>query len=251
MSVHCLLIELGAPVASADPYIHLDALLSYAAMRETGHSPDDFEDGGSPEYFKDDVPLTHYRNGDDWVWAASAAAVADPKGGGPNGPERWSTARWRTHFDQDPEHQIKQTQINTSSGEFKSYNAALPYTPVDRLQFFYEPRHGTDAERVPELIEKHVPGIGKKTAQGFGAIRNLRHTEASTFDSAVYHNGHVLRSLPAGYCDRVPEKTTIERRTTRPPYWHPKNQCMAFAPFTAVDRGLLTDTLSLPAAVPA
>lgn len=243
--VHCLKIELGAPVAASDPYIHLDSFVAFAAgVESVGRDGlDELEDGGEPEYWEDEMPFERYEVGDEWVWATSSAGIAHPDGDGDAGaPERWNTTRWRSHFDNDPDHQIKETHVNTSSGDFKSYNAALPYTAADSLTFFFE----GDADRVVELIETHVPAVGKKRSQGFGRIRDVKVTSADgAVESAIYHNGRVLRSLPATFAPTVVPGITYERRTVRPPYWHQANQVMAYPPFVDVPRENLADELGL------
>lgn len=248
---HCLTIELGAPVASADPYIHLDSFLSFAAAVESiGYDGiDNLSDSESPRYFVDEMPLEQYRVGDEWVWASSAASVAVPdEEDEASEPQRWSTTRWRKRFDDDPDHQIKETHVNISSGEFKGYNAALPYTAADRLVFFFE----GDADRVVEMIETHVPALGKKRSQGFGRIRNVSVEDVGrTIESSIYHNGRVLRSVPEWFFDGIPTDTPFEHRTVRPPYWHAENQCMAVPPFVDVDREDLHEELGLRTSVTA
>lgn len=233
---HLLTIELGAPVASSDPYIHLDSFLSFAAGVESigRDGLRELEDGGEPSYFEDEMPLDKYEHDGEWVWAASSAGIAlqeSPEDA--TEPQRWSATAWRSHFDHDPEHQIKETHINTSSGEFKSYNAALPYAAADTLTFFFE----GDADRVVELIEKHVPGVGKKRSQGFGRIRNVSSKDiGNAVETAIFHNGRVLRAIPTAFAPTVQHGVTYERRTVRPPYWHHANQCMAIKPFTDFPR---------------
>lgn len=248
--VYCLKIDLGAPVAAADPYTHLDGFVAYAAgVESVGHDGlEALEDGGEPEYWRDEMPFETYAVDDEWVWATSSAGIAYPEDGDgdgnsePGAPEHWNTTRWRSHFDHDPEHQIKETHVNTSSGEFKSYNAALPYSATDSLTFFFE----GDAARVVDLIETHVPGIGKKTSQGFGRISNVQVTSADgAVESAIYHNGRVLRSLPPEFAPIPAPSFRYERRTVRPPYWHQANQALAVPPFEDVPRESLADELSL------
>jgi len=242
--VYCLRADLGSPVAASDPYIHLDSFVAYAAGVESiGHDGlAELEDGGDPEYFTEEMPFRRYEVDGEWVWATTAAGIATPSGDDLAERERWSATKWRKHFDDDPVHQVKETHINTSSGSFKSYNAALPYTGADELTFFFEPAPGSDPERVVELIKRHVSGIGKKRSQGFGHIRNLDLVDVrGTVESALYHNGHVLRSLPTTFTARVTSGVTYERRTVRPPYWHAANQTMAIPPFSAVPREHLLD----------
>jgi len=243
--IHCLKIDLGAPVAASDPYIHLDSFVSFAAgVESVGRDGlDEMDDGDEPEYWRNEMPFETYEVGDEWVWATSSAGIALPDGDGDSGePERWNTTRWRTRFDHDPQHQIKQTQVNTSSGEFKSYNAALPYAATDSMTFFFE----GDAERVVEMIEDHVPAVGKKRSQGFGRIRDVQVTDAEgAVESAIYHNGRALRSLPSKFAPTPDPSFRYERRTVRPPYWHAANQTMAVPPFEDVPRESLADELGI------
>ncbi|QCC57261.1 hypothetical protein [Natrinema thermotolerans] len=253
MSVFCLELDLASPPASSDEYMHLDGPLSYAAGVESiGHDGlDQLEDGGEPEYFADEMPLARYESGDEWVWACSAAAIAREPDGSMRTEQEWHTSRWRSRFDDEPQHQAKQTQVATSSGPYKAYDAALPYVETDTLVFLYEPAPDADPLRVPALLEAHVPHIGKKGSQGYGMIRDMHLYDVSdTVESAIYNDGRVLRSLPASFADRVIAGVHMQRRTTKPPYWHAHNQNMAFAPFTEIDRERLADLLE-PATVAA
>jgi len=241
MSVYRLDVELGTPVAASDPFIHLDAFLSYAAGIESiGYDGlQQLDENDPPEYFADEMPLETYARGEDWVWASSAAQIATPEGPAAE-KGRWNTTRWRKRFDVDLDHQVKRTQINTTSGEFKSYNAALPYNAADKLMFFFE----GDPEAVERLIRHHISGIGKKQSQGFGFIRDIEVKEAEGMSSAVYHDGHLLRSIPASFLDGTPTDIHIERRTVRPPYWHADNQTMAIPPFEAISLDALDETVA-------
>lgn len=251
-NVYCLTVDLGSPIAASDPYIHLDSFVSYAAGVE-GVGVDGLaamDDDDEPTYFESEMPFKKYEIDGEWVWAATAAGIATPEGTDIDERERWSTTKWRKHFDHDPVHQIKETHINTSSGSFKSYNAALPYTGADELTFFFEPKAGVEPGRVVELIERHVSGIGKKRSQGFGQIRDLDVFDVSrSVQSSIYHNGQWLRSVPAAFGSRVVANTRIERRTTLPPYWHPQNQAMAYPPFTEFPADAVDGELGIDPAV--
>lgn len=252
--VYCLRVDLGSPIAASDPYIHLDSFVAYAAGVESigVEGLAELEDGGEPEYFADEMPFKRYEADGEWVWATTAAGIATADGTDIDERERWSATKWRKHFDDDPVHQIKETHINTSSGSFKSYNAALPYTGADELTFFFEPAADSEPERVLELIDRHVSGIGKKRSQGFGRIRDLDLVDASdTVQSGIYHNGTWLRSVPTEFAPTVVSGITYERRTVRPPYWHAANQAMAYAPFTEYPRENLAAELNLAEPAPA
>jgi len=249
--VYCLRVDMGSPIAASDPYIQLDSFVAYAAGVESiGHDGlAELEDGGEPRYFEDKMPFKKYEVDGDWVWATTAAGIATADGADIEERERWSVTKWRAHFDDDPVHQIKETHVNMSSGEFKSYNAALPYTGANELTFFFEPAADSSPDRVKELIERHVSGIGKKRSQGFGRINSVEIADATdAVESAVYHNGRVLRSLPTTFLSRVTGGVRYERRTVRSPYWHAANQTMAVPPFTELPEAHIeAEVLSDPA----
>ena len=227
--VHTLVVDLATPVAASDPYIHLDSFLSYAAGVEAiGHDGlRELEDGGEPRYFKDEMPLAEVRHEGDWVWGCSAAMVAEPDEYRDETGD-WNTTKWRKRFDVDLDHQVKRTNINTSSGEFKSYNASLPYNAADKLLFYFR----GDAERTKAMIDAHVQGVGKKRSQGYGKINDI-HVGDAEAETAIWHDGRVLRALPSSWLEVEPG-AVHERRTTKPPYWHQANQTMAVRPFEEV-----------------
>lgn len=244
MSVYCLSVDLGAPVASSHRFLHLDGPLAYAAGVESlgRDGLQELDDGGTPEYFEDEMPLKRYEIDDGWVWAASAIAVGREPDGRVRDPEHWHATYWRYRFDHEAEHQAKRTQIQTSSGDYKSYNAALPYLETDHVVFFFETAPDSGPEDVYQLLDAHVPHLGKKGSQGYGVIDSMGVYEVGgKIDSAIYHNGRTLRALPSAACSEVLEETTIERLSCRPPYWHVENHDLCYPPGSEVECGDLTD----------
>lgn len=242
MSVYCLAVELGAPVASSHRFLHLDGPLSFAAGVESigRDGLDELAEGGTPEYFEDAMPLKQYEIDDTWVWAASAIAVGREVDGSVRDPDQWHATYWRYRFDHEPDHQAKRTQVETSSGDYKSYNAALPYLETERVAFFFEPAPDAEPEDVYRLLDSHVPHLGKKGSQGYGVIDSMEVYEVGDqIDSAIYHGGRTLRALPASVCARVPKQTRFERLSTRPPYWHAENHEMAYASGTELSTDVL------------
>jgi len=238
--VYRLDIELGAPVAASDPFIHLDSFLSYAvAVEQLGFDGvQELDEDDDPKYFEEEMPLEKIEVAGEWVWACSSALIASPGSeGSVLDSSGWNVTRWRKRFDPDLENSVKDTQINITTGDFKSYNSALPYNAVDTLVFYF----CGDPDRVEELVEEYVPAVGKKRSQGFGVIRSVSVEEASEADSPVFHDGQVLRSLPAQFLKGTPMGVTIERRTVRPPYWHAGNQTLAVAPFEEISESNIRD----------
>lgn len=231
---------MGAPVAASDPFIHLDSFLSYAVgVEKLGFEGlQELDASDDPEYFEEEMPLEKVEVAGEWVWACSSALIARPGSEDSvldsNG---WNVTRWRKRFDSDLENSVKDTQVNITTGDFKSYNAALPYNAVDTLVFYF----CGDPEQVKELVEENVPAIGKKRSQGFGVISDVSVEKEAEADSPIFHDGLVLRSLPAQFLQGAPSGVTIERRTVRPPYWHSGNQTLAVAPFEQVSESRIRE----------
>lgn len=191
-----------------------------------------------PRYFEKNMPLNKIEVAGEWVWACSSALIAKP--GSDNSVldnNDWNITRWRKRFDPDLENSVKDTQINITTGDFKSYNAALPYNAVDTLVFYFS----GDPERVKELVEEYVPALGKKRSQGFGVIEDVSVEKETEAQSPIFHDNQILRSLPAQFLKGTPSGITIERRTVRPPYWHSGNQTLAVAPFETVSKANIRD----------
>jgi len=227
MTVYKMLVELNSPMASSDPFIHMDSFLSYAAGIESiGYDElHNIEEKSEPVYFEDEMPLKKYKTSGEWVWASSVAMTLEEKE-----IDKWCITNWKKRFDVDQEHQKKDTQIPISAGKFKSYNSKLAYAPVERIIFLFE----GDPEKVKTLM-KNIDGIGKKTSQGYGKIKDYS-IEPTDKQYSIYDSGHTLRSLPKEFISGIEPGIRVERRTVRPPYWHPDNQKMSLPPFTEISR---------------
>lgn len=107
----------------------------------------------------------------------------------------------------------KTEKIIINKGEFKSYDIPISTHYVNRGWFYFE---SEDIEQVKRLVSKHLYGIGKKTAYGYGAIKtfHVEHIEYDPFSEKI------LRPIP------VLEKITKENMqycAYKPPYWLPLN----------------------------
>jgi len=247
-NVYMVVFDLSGPPASSDKFIHFDGLLSFAAgVESVGYDGlDELDDGGDPEYWVDEMPLRKVSVGDDWVWAASALFAPMEPDGEPREPPEWTTARWRSRFDNVPKHQRKRTQVAVASGPFKSYNAAQPHAIADTARFFFEPATDATAKDVAELLKAHITHVGAKSSQGFGHINDFEIQDVSdSVGSALYLNGCTMRSLPVSFAAHIPSGAYFEDRTTKPPYWHAANQTLAFPPFAEVDASVFDDDLGL------
>lgn len=105
----------------------------------------------------------------------------------------------------------KTEKIAIDKGEFKSYDIPFTVYSIPRVWFFFESEEVSD---VIFLLKKHLMGIGKKTAYGFGRIKSFLLQECEE-DPFV----RIIRPIPA-------EQPTPDTRFCgfRPPYWARINQ---------------------------
>ena len=102
----------------------------------------------------------------------------------------------------------------------------MPYTPTRRVEF-----HGCgDVEMVRELMD-HVKSIGKKTAYGFGAVREIV-VEQEDEDRSLVCDGVAMRPLPVRMLSYYTDKV---RMACRPPYWAKESVEMCAPPRTVVE----------------
>ena len=78
-----------------------------------------------------------------------------------------------------------------------------------------------DIDRVRSLVNNHLWGIGKKTAQGYGEIESfeIEEIDGNPFLSSI------LRPIPVNNTDLENLKNlSVKMMGFRPPYWLPQNQ---------------------------
>ncbi len=201
-------------IAGTDPHFPLDSILGAAWMMK--HHPDAYYNASScmlKEFIEPQLPFKRLGSGDKWYWACSF-----------NQGEKLGeyTMHWHKRFDDHLEKYIdfggKRGRINTTSAKFKAYRMPLVIQLFDRLIWYAV----GDIDAVRELC-KMVTHIGKKSAQGLGAV-DFWTVEPWHEDWSVQGpDGRLMRAIPV---EDLPPNVTAraQKYGIRPPYWHVNNQ---------------------------
>ena len=91
-----------------------------------------------------------------------------------------SVGSWKKRWDNTNDDLVdfgkKNRQVDVSRGEFKSYDVPLTLHYVEQVWFYFQSQN---VDEVKRLIESHLVGIGKKTAQGYGIHRGFEITKTN------------------------------------------------------------------------
>ena len=200
-------IYLSAPVSLTSP-LHLDALLALCWHIDNGR----YEmPAYKEEYIKEQLPLKQTEG----VWHTSAGFVV-----GTRKKDVWHK-RFLFNYERMIDFGKKQKAVRTGSGHHRSYSMPIVYIPTEKITFFAD----GDAAEVERLL-RHLPGIGKKRAIGFGLIKSVE-VNKQTAGKALTYNNKAMRTLPSGDYD-------LESRTQmlacRLPYHDAKNNELCYVP---------------------
>jgi len=109
---------------------------------------------------------------------------------------------------------IKRRKIDTSRGFFKNYAIKLIYIPTRKVTFYT----CGDPDALDFLLEG-LPALGKKTAIGFGMIKDYTIREVSD-DFSIIKDGRAMRPIPI---EVVKSANEIIPMAYKPPYWAKEN----------------------------
>lgn len=131
--------------------------------------------------------------------------------------------RWANQHDHLADFGKKVSKVRINAGDYKSYDMPIVLQNIKQVWFYFA---STDIERVRQLVSKHLWGIGKKTAQGYGEIEGFE-IESIDYDPFLTK---VLRPIPVKNED-LKNLTNLNVRMMgfRPPYWLPENQTYCLA----------------------
>lgn len=127
--------------------------------------------------------------------------------------------RWCSKHDSLADFGKSRKRIDTGKGHFKSFDLPLPIYDIDAVQFYFI----GDAEKVKYLIDRHLKGIGKKTAIGYGAFSEYKISEAHH----LIFQQMLLRPIPVEdicFSDmELSGEYEIKYCGYRPSYYKPEN----------------------------
>lgn len=211
MKNYKITFNLDTPISFIDVPT-FDGLLAYAfAKRKLGR-----KFGQKLSYSKDEIidftamPIAMHQNG----WFIASSMMWD-KTKTKESIERWRK-RWSTKDDQIADFGKKQRKVDTTRGEFKSYDTPFVLKDIKQVWFYFA---SSNIEEVNKLIETYISHIGKKRAYGHGEILDFEIKETKfNFEAEIY------RPMPRKLAE-VKNMTSIRFQFCgyKPPYWLPDN----------------------------
>ena len=127
-----------------------------------------------------------------------------------------STVTVYKRFDDSHCHEIatETRKINIGAGHYRAYMMRLPYLPAKTATFYC----CGDMAEVIRLIG-YLPGLGKKTAYGYGMIRSVS-VEKTAEDYSLVKDGVAMRPLP---CSFGYKSDDVMMLAWKAPYWDKRN----------------------------
>lgn len=133
---------------------------------------------------------------------------------------------WKKQFDSKFVHLADfgkaKRRVHTGSGHYRSYSAQMPAKAVTSAYFAFI----GDGQKILDLMQNNLTGIGKKVSEGFGWIDKIeiKEVEYTHFDIAR------MRPVPL----QLAEKYNITGKKIisgwKSPYWLKENICECVVP---------------------
>jgi len=175
--------------------IHLDSLLAWVlAPMQTARQ--DLDRSDTPDDIQ--LPLLRSTLHGSEVWHASALF--------PDGDEFETLRYWRKKFDQSRLHLTKGSP-NLQNGPYREYNMPVPLLLVPRMIAYAS----GNRKEVMRILKKHIRGLGKKRAYGYGRITKIE-CEETPGDWSLVKERKAMRWLP--------DPTGFRLVRSAPPYWN-------------------------------
>lgn len=208
-----LTIQLKSGVALGHPWINGDGVLERLALID--HAGKDYDEWVAS--LGDDEPVDlrtvdEVDTGLEYTGDVAHASVSQFD------TDRRATTTLYSSYDELRAHTVggsrPRTKIPIGGGRFKSRMIDVTYLPARRCTFYLR----ADRERIETLLRRHLTGLGKKTAAGFGAVQDwgVRELDAD-FSLAHPTEGVAMRPLPTDQLQSCEDSATLTYRT---PYWY-------------------------------
>ena len=215
--VYKIIFELSSPICFIDKPL-FDGLITYCYIkdklgfvpRKINFSAEEIEQFNK-EFELSKIPLKKHK---DNYFLASYMQYDEEKA--INFTSSWKK-RWANKYDFLADFGKSKRAIEIDKGAFKSYDIPLNLYNLDSVWFFFD---SDNVKEVENLIKKHLYGLGKKTSQGYGEIKNI---ELESINYDPFEN--IIRPVPLPKNITDFEKTTLMMENKllicryQPPYW--------------------------------
>jgi CRISPR type IV-associated protein Csf3 len=229
-NMYRITFDLSSPLIAGDQ-ISLDGLLAWCAIEDAKYQ----EKLGSYEeidHIVNDLPLKKFPfisdRGDDFFYGATSM-FTDPEA-----LVAVDTVYVNKRFPLERAMEFLphyKPQINEGSGFNKGYRIPFETITVNRIYFDFD----GDPEKVGELLNNWMLGLGKKTSIGFGHIRKIHPIREVAGSPLVSPEGFARRTIPVAAAAAVGVQNGLERTAMvfyRPPYspYHPERRAECIVP---------------------
>lgn len=210
--------RMETPICLTYPFIFFDAVIAH--LRNRCVDPEGYRALPSKKVVKKaseiDIPIKkmHLPNGD-YIYHSSVSIFDFSEG--------YVTTIYKRFCEKYLNYgKIKRKKIDRGRGYFRDYMIKLVYVPAKTVAFYVN----GDAEQIEKLLEG-LPALGKKTAIGFGVIKDFKIKEIKE-DKSIICNGKAMRPIPI---DALSEAEEIVLMAYKPPYWAKENHRPCVPPF--------------------
>jgi len=212
-----LTFHMQTPIMLGSPWLMFDGIIAHLLNRELRGQ--DYYTLPSKEpvpqrflYRGRVMPLAQLRD----VFRASVAWFDVPT-------EKAGVATIYKRFHEADCHEIatQTKKVQVGRGHFRAYMMRLPYLPATKATFYVN----GDVQEVLRLIN-YLPGLGKKTAYGYGMIRSV-NVEETPEDYSLVKDGVAMRPLPCSLGYDSDERMMLAFKA---PYWDKRNVAACVPP---------------------
>lgn len=207
---------MASPIATTG-FIYLDGLLTAAVMKEK--LGEEYYNNKPNEHNLIDVELPLEKQYG--VWCASVGF----------GDNKEAVTSWSKRWDDKNDDIVKfegkgKARVDIGAGYYKNYHMPLVVKSYKTITFYAK----GDIKEVERLLTTYITHVGKKAAQGYGEILNMKFEEIEA-DYSQFKGGHPTRPVPVNqypeykdWCYENDIPMTIAKHAIIPPYW--RTDCM-------------------------
>lgn len=222
--------RLQTPLALAHPFLHLEGIVAHLWWRMVNPN---YRSLPSKRVIKIHsnlkLPLKRFYCCGQFIYHASVSLIdADRPEEALRALERLQVAKIYKRFHERnlDYNRVRVKKISRGSGYFKDFAMSLPYIPARRVVFY-----ANGDPDVLEMLFEALPGLGKKTAIGYGFIRDFKIKELDE-DYSIVMDGYAMRPIPYFMLKRQEELVMLAYKA---PFWAKENVALCAPPFTRVE----------------